>query len=119
MTLERFTEINQMFTMISKKDIINNKLKRECKTDLYLEKLLSSVYEPGEHISIDEGMMALKGKMKNGVYNSMKPGKWGMKFYICAESKTSYVLNLGICGEYATLDRTVHDLTVNLTENCL
>ncbi|KAF7696470.1 PiggyBac transposable element-derived protein 4 [Cucumispora dikerogammari] len=115
MTLERFTEINQMFTMISKKDIINNKFELECKTVLYLEKLFSSVYEPGEYISIDEGMMAFKRKMKNRVYNPMKPDKWGMKFYICAESKTSYVLNLSICGECATLDRTVHDLTVNLT----
>ncbi|KAF7685074.1 PiggyBac transposable element-derived protein 4 [Cucumispora dikerogammari] len=60
-------------------------------------------------------MMAFKGKMKNRVYNPMKSDKWGIKFYICAGSKTSYVLNLRIYGEYATLNRTVHDLTVNLT----
>ncbi|KAF7689877.1 PiggyBac transposable element-derived protein 4 [Cucumispora dikerogammari] len=102
--------------MISKKDIINNKLKRECKTVLCLEKLFSSVYEPGEHIAIYEKMMAFKGKVKNRGYNPMKSDRWGMKFYICAESKTSYVFNLRFCGEYATLDRTVHDLKVNLTE---
>ncbi|KAF7693567.1 PiggyBac transposable element-derived protein 4 [Cucumispora dikerogammari] len=60
--------------------------------------------------------MSFKGNMKNMVYNPMKLVKWGIKFYICAVSKTSYVLNLRICGEYATLHRTVYDLTVNLTE---
>ncbi len=41
----------------------------------------------------------------------MKPDKWGMKFYICAESNTSYVLNSRICGETASIEKTVTDLT--------
>ena len=111
MTLERFTELNQKITMISKKDIINNKLKRDCKTISYLETLFISIYSRGVHLAIDEGMMPFKGKMKNRVYNPLKPDKWGMKFYIFAESTTGYVLNLRICGETASIEKTVTELT--------
>ena len=66
MTLERFTELIQIIKMISKKDIINNKLKRDCKTISHLETLFNSIYSPGEHLAIDEGMMPFKEKMKTG-----------------------------------------------------
>ena len=49
--------------------------------------------------------MAFKGKIKNKVYNPLKPDKWGMKFYICAESTTGYVLNMRICGESTTITK--------------
>ena len=115
MSLERFTEINKMITMISKKDIVSNKLKRDCKTILYIESLFARIYEPREHITIDEGMMAFKRKIKNRVYSPLKPDKWGMKFYVCAESTTGYVLNMRICGEFSTLENTVKNLTRFLT----
>jgi hypothetical protein len=94
MSLARFTEINQIITIISKNDISNNKLKKDCKVIKYFEDLFKKVYEPGGNLPIDEGMMPIKGKLKNKVYNLMKPGKWGIEFYICAESNTGYVLHL-------------------------
>ncbi|KAF7685363.1 PiggyBac transposable element-derived protein 4 [Cucumispora dikerogammari] len=97
LSLERFTEIDKMITMISKKDIVSYKLKRDCKTILYIESLFAGIYEPREHISIDEGMMAFKERIKNRVYSPLKSDKWGMKFYVCAESTIGYVLNMRIC----------------------
>ncbi len=41
----------------------------------------------------------------------MKPDKWGIKFYVLAESESSYVLNMRICGEKCTLEKTETDLT--------
>jgi hypothetical protein len=89
--------------MISKKDIVNNKMQRDGKLIKYLENLFDSLYIPGENIVIDEGMMAFKGKMKNKVFNPIKPDKWGMKFYVCADSETGYVHNLRILANWSPL----------------
>ncbi|KAF7692956.1 PiggyBac transposable element-derived protein 4 [Cucumispora dikerogammari] len=115
MSLERFTEINKMITMISKIDIVSNKLKRSCKTILYIESLFSGKDELGERISIDEKMIAFKKKIKNRIYSPLKPDKWGMKFYVCAEFTAGYVLNMRICEEFSTLENTVKNLTRFLT----
>jgi hypothetical protein len=50
--------------------------------------------EPGKFLSLDERIMPFKSKLKNSVYNPMKPDKCEMKFYVLAESKSSYVLNM-------------------------
>ena len=101
--------------MISKKDIVNNKMQRDGKLIKYLENLFDSLHIPGENIAIDECMMAFKGKMKNKVFNPMKSDKWGMKFYVCADSETGYVHNLRICGEYCSIETKVTELTEKLT----
>ncbi|KAG0437452.1 PiggyBac transposable element-derived protein 4 [Dictyocoela muelleri] len=116
MTFERFQFINRHITCISKKDIEEIKLKKCPKIISGLEELFKSIYVPGEFISIDEGMMPFKGKMKNRVYCPMKPDKWGMKFYILAESVTGFVFNLRIVGIKSTIEETVIDLCKSITE---
>ena len=111
MSLERFTEINKAITIISKDDIVDDKVGRECKSIKYLEHIFNLYYEPGEFLAIDEGMMPFKGGIKNRVYNPMKLDKWGMKFYICSESTKGYVLNLRICGLKTSIEKTFADLT--------
>ncbi|KAG0420176.1 PiggyBac transposable element-derived protein 4 [Dictyocoela roeselum] len=59
-------------------------------------------------------MMPFKGKMKNRVYCPIKPDKWGMKFYILAESITGFVVNLRIVGLKSTIEDTVIDLCKSL-----
>jgi hypothetical protein len=75
MTLGRFTQINQVITIISTKDVVSNKFKRDFKTVVYLETLFKKIYEPGISISIDECMMQFKGRIKNKVYSPTKPDK--------------------------------------------
>lgn len=110
MKFERFQFINSCLTCISSKDIEGLKLKKCPKIIKGLETLFKTIYIPGEYISIDEGMMAYKGKMKNRVYCPIKPDKWGMKFYILAESTTGFVFNLRIVGEQSTINDTVLSL---------
>jgi hypothetical protein len=82
MTLERFTERNQVLTIISEKNIENYTLKKEGMIIKHINTLFNNIYEPGEFLSLDEGMMAFKGKMKNRIYNPMNPDNRGMKFYV-------------------------------------
>ncbi|KAF7685825.1 PiggyBac transposable element-derived protein 4 [Cucumispora dikerogammari] len=108
--------INSNLTSVSKKNINNNKPIGECNIIKYLETLFSSNYLSKENIAIDEVIMPFKSKMKNSVYNPMKPNKCDMKFYICACSETGYVLNLKICGEKCSITQAVVDLTSKLTK---
>lgn len=114
MSYERFTTINKHITCISSNDINTIKLKRKPKIIDFLERLFLNTYVPGENIAIDEGMMAYKGRIKNRVYSPCKPDKWGMKFYILAESETGFVYNLRIVGERFSLENTILELTENL-----
>jgi hypothetical protein len=75
MSLERFTEINKVITIISKDDIADNKVSRECKSTKYFEHIFNLYYEPAKFFAIDEGMMPFEGRIKNRVYNIMKPDK--------------------------------------------
>jgi Transposase IS4 len=111
---KRFNEINNNLTCISQKDIISGKIIRIPKIIGYCKNLFCTLYTPGENLSLDEGMMAYKGKTRNRVYCPFKPDKWGIKFYIIAESSTSYVYNLRIVGVHSSLDSTVNELCANL-----
>ncbi|KAG0436652.1 PiggyBac transposable element-derived protein 4 [Dictyocoela muelleri] len=114
MSFDKFQFINKHLTCISDKDIAGLKLKKCPKIIKGLEELFKSIYVPGEHISIDEGMLPFKGKTKNRVYSPMKLDKWGMKFYILAESSTGFVYNLRIVGEQSSIEDTVIALCNNL-----
>ncbi|KAG0435597.1 PiggyBac transposable element-derived protein 4 [Dictyocoela muelleri] len=112
----KFQYINNHITCISEKDVIGIKLKKSPKIIQGLTRLFNNLYIPGEHICIDEGMMPYKGWMKNNVYCPIKPDKWGMKFYILAETTTGYIYicNLRIIGEQSTINETVLHLCDNI-----
>ena len=59
-----------------------------------LDKILhsfKSAYIPGQNISVDESMIAFKGRLSWVQYMPKKPTKWGIKLWVCADSETRYV----------------------------
>ncbi|XP_070573802.1 piggyBac transposable element-derived protein 4-like [Ptychodera flava] len=53
-----------------------------------------SVYTPHQHITIDEAMIAWKGKLRFRVYIPIKPDKFGIKTYKLCESVSGYTSTL-------------------------
>jgi hypothetical protein len=49
-----------------------------------------------DNISIDESIIAFKGRSPFTQYMPAKPHKWGMKAWVMAESKTGYMYNMNI-----------------------
>ena len=73
------------------------------------------MYIPKKNVSIDEGIMAFKGKLNFKVYQPDKPDKYEIKLYILAESDTGYVYNFELYyGVGKSTKETVHSLMTNL-----
>ena len=59
-----------------------------------LNKIISSfenVFTPSQNLALDEGMAPFHGICKYLWYCPQKPDKWGVKFFILADSKTGTV----------------------------
>ena len=77
----------------------------------YLIRLFKSTYTPTQNLTIDEGMLAFKGRLSFKCYLPNKPIKYGIKLYILAESDTGYVSNFKIySGAGNTTSEMVYDL---------
>lgn len=48
-------------------------------------------YQPPEHLSLDEGVLAWRGRLSFKTYNPNKPDKYGVKGYIVADGVSGYV----------------------------
>ena len=77
----------------------------------YLTEKFKSLYQPHEQISIDEGTLKFKGRLRFRVYNPAKPIKYGIKSYVIADSITAYCWNLRV---YDGLPSTLHDTIFGL-----
>nr|XP_026490968.1 piggyBac transposable element-derived protein 4-like [Vanessa tameamea] len=55
-----------------------------------------SMYSPGENCTIDEMLVAFRGRCKFRQYIPSKPAKYGIKIFALVDSKTFYVKNLEI-----------------------
>ena len=70
---------------------------------------------PGCHISIDEAMIAFRGRIFFRQYIRGKPVPWGIKAYVLSESDTGYMYNLVIYyGRETQLTCTEHNHTTNV-----
>ncbi|XP_014677366.1 PREDICTED: piggyBac transposable element-derived protein 4-like [Priapulus caudatus] len=77
----------------------------------YLIQKFRDLFQPNRQISIDEGMLAWRGRLSFRVYNPAKPIKYGIKGYILADSATGYCWNIDLyCGNYTPLSVTIYNL---------
>ena len=56
-----------------------------------LSKRFQSLYNPSRELSVDESMIGTKCRVPFLQYMPKKPTKWGIKVWVCADSKTAYV----------------------------
>lgn len=69
----------------------------------------TSYYVPVQAISIDERMVAFKGRVGMKQYIKDKPTKWGFKLWVLADSSTGYTYKFSIyTGKRLT--KTIHGL---------
>uniref|UniRef100_A0A8C5FSV4 PiggyBac transposable element-derived protein domain-containing protein n=1 Tax=Gadus morhua TaxID=8049 RepID=A0A8C5FSV4_GADMO len=77
----------------------------------YIVEKFKEMYQPGQNICIDEGMMQWQGRLSFRVYNPQKPVKYGIKSYILCDSATGYCFNMRpYVGEASTLPEIVFSL---------
>ena len=56
------------------------------------QKMLT-LYKPKKNISVDEGMIAFKGRLSFRQYMPAKPTKYGIKVWLAADASNGFVLN--------------------------
>lgn len=67
--------------------------------DYFLDKF-QKIYTPGEYISIDESLVAFKGRLSFKQFNKNKRARFGVKLFVVAESKTAYAYDIIVyCGK--------------------
>lgn len=50
-------------------------------------------YSCGQYTTVDEMLVAFRGKFRNRVYMKSKPAKYGVKIFILTDARTSYFMN--------------------------
>jgi hypothetical protein len=78
---------------------------------------LSASFIPYENVTIDEQLVAFRGRCSFRQFMKSKPAKYGLKLWILCDSSTSYALNIqvytgkvGDCPEKNQGERVVHDM---------
>ena len=62
----------------------------------FLQGRFKSIYQPRQHVAIDERMV--KSRHRSGIrqYIRDKPTKWGIKYWVLADSSNAYVVDFNI-----------------------
>ena len=75
-------------------------------------------YQPYKHVSIDERMVAFKGRISFKQYMKDKPTKWGYKLWVLADSRNGYTFRFDIyAGKRNTA--TNRGLTFDVIDNLM
>ena len=53
-----------------------------------------AAYHPDREVSVDESIIAFKGRSSMVVYKPNKPHKWGLNMWVLAEAKSGYAYNM-------------------------
>ena len=130
MSRDRFANILSMFHLAD-----NNRIPhRDAPNYTPLKKLgpifndildrFNNVYNPNREISIDEGMVPWRGRLRFKVYNKNKPKKYGMKAYMLCDAHNGYVMKFHLY--YPNKDKDdvgvhgkLHDIVMNLLKGRL
>lgn len=56
--------------------------------------ILPKLYNPSENVTVDEQLIAFRGRCPFRQYMPSKPAKYGIKFWVLCDSATSYVWNI-------------------------
>lgn len=75
------------FDCFSKIKSIMNVVNANCRSNFPIE----------QYVTVDESMIAFKGRHKSKVYVKNKPTKWGFKAWSLASSKTGYIIHFEYC----------------------
>ena len=59
----------------------------------YIRRKCMKLFQPDEHVSIDERMVPNKGRYAFRQYIKDKPTKWGMKLWVIADAATGYTFD--------------------------
>ena len=71
-----------------------------------LQRNSQKCFRPGRELSVDEAMVAFKGRLGFKQYIPNKPTKWGIKVWVLADSRTGYLCNLEVyTGKDVTADK--------------
>ena len=79
------------------------------------------IYDPSKNMSINEGMIAYKGRLSFRQFMPAKPTKYGIKVWMAANAKNSYVSNFAVyLGQAENIRRRIHglgyDVAMKMTE---
>lgn len=85
----------------------------------------AELYKPGQHLSVDEAMIAFDGRHSSKQYLPSKPHPYGFKVWVCAESVSGYALQVEVyTGKAPSVEQTAvrkefglgYDVVSRLTE---
>ncbi|XP_077397630.1 heterogeneous nuclear ribonucleoprotein U-like protein 1 isoform X4 [Festucalex cinctus] len=60
----------------------------------YIVGKFKDVYQPGENVCLDEGLLHWQGRVSFRVHDPKKPVKYGIKSYVLCDSATGYCFNM-------------------------
>lgn len=123
MTKLRFKQIMGYLKLCNPKLQVNPEKKLQ-KIELlyeYIRGKCKKLFQPGKNISIDERMVRNKGRYSFRQYIRDKPTKWGMKFWVLADSVTGYTydysLYLGKTATPVSKFGLAYDVVMNLVKS--
>ncbi|KAM3934900.1 piggyBac transposable element-derived protein 4-like [Leptodactylus fuscus] len=100
MSLERFHDISRVLRFDSKTDRMERRAKDKLAPirnvwNQWVE-ILPKLYNSGENVTVDEQLVAFRGRCPFRQYIPSKPAKYGIKIWTLCDSKSSYALNVQV-----------------------
>ena len=89
--LNQYLHLNNNSNALPREDANYNKLFKVRPLLDVITKQFREVYNPAQNLSIDEAMIAFKGRLSIKQYMPQKPIKRGIKVWCCASSENGFV----------------------------